>query len=796
MCAPCRVYHRFSDDIFQPKSRQPRLFLHGTLHVTIKEARNLPNCDYVSLIQKNRSDPYVNVDAFDGARYVSLVRTRTIENDLNPKWQETYRLDVAHVTEELVLRVEDKDLLTSDDYLGGHRFGIDGLMSGKRLDGWFALQGKKGQQMDASINLSMYFQPASALKKSLEVQGVYFPARPGCSMTLYQDSHTPTSSLEGEIRLADGQPWKPRNLFEDISEAINKAEQFVFITGWAMTTHVSLLREGDGEVTFKELLIKTAERGVKVLLMLWNESFSAAKPDGIGFAGTHDEETARAFEGTGVHVELVRRHKANTDVLDAAFTRTFYSHHQKSIIFDSENLPSGARRTVMAFVGGLDIHEGRWDTPSHELFTTLNKEHRKDFYNQVADVRREAGPREPWHDVHSKIEGRAALDVLENFVERWTKQVSETNKQLVKLDKDKLILGSDAKASKAGDWTTQIFRSINMDSVAFDPEKSSALAWRKGRAKDDSTQRAYVHHIRRADNYIYIENQYFWGGSHAWDVEEAKARQLIPLEIAAKICQKIAEGSRLGAYIIVPMFPGGPMNPDGPLSEIRQKLTEEFLYWQAKTIQMMYRMIAEAIARHRAPGSPTDFLNFYCLGKRELEVPDGLAKPKSDDEELLRKHRRLLIYVHSKMMIVDDEYVLLGSSNAGQRSQSGDRDTEMDMGSWQPRFTVDKCGGLPKGDVHGFRMSLWAEHTGGIDQKFLDPGSLECVRHVNEIAASNWDNYVADDPRSLKGHLLRYPIHVAQDGTVTALPQSGQFPDSSVKVLGKNSGLINNKLTV
>ena len=32
------------------------------------------------------------------------------------------------------------------------------------------------------------------------------------------------------------------------------------------------------------------------------------------------------------------------------------------------------------------------------------------------------GPREPWHDIHSKVEGSIAYDVFENFAERWEQQ--------------------------------------------------------------------------------------------------------------------------------------------------------------------------------------------------------------------------------------------------------------------------------------------------------------------------------------------------------------------------------------
>lgn len=31
------------------------------------------------------------------------------------------------------------------------------------------------------------------------------------------------------------------------------------------------------------------------------------------------------------------------------------------------------------------------------------------------------GPREPWHDLHCRIEGPAAYDILTNFEQRWNK---------------------------------------------------------------------------------------------------------------------------------------------------------------------------------------------------------------------------------------------------------------------------------------------------------------------------------------------------------------------------------------
>lgn len=46
-----------------------------------------------------------------------------------------------------------------------------------------------------------------------------------------------------------------------------------------------------------------------------------------------------------------------------------------------------------------------------------------------------------------------------------------------------------------------------------------------------------------------------------------------------------------------------------------------------------------------------------------------------------------MIYVHAKGMIVDDEYVIMGSANINQRSMDGSRDTEIAMGAYQPHHT-------------------------------------------------------------------------------------------------------------
>lgn len=66
-----------------------------------------------------------------------------------------------------------------------------------------------------------------------------------------------------------------------------------------------------------------------------------------------------------------------------------------------------------------------------------------------------------------------------------------------------------------------------------------------------------------------------------------------------------------------------------------------------------------------------------------------------------------MIYVHSKGMIVDDEYVILGSANINQRSMEGTRDTEIAMGAYQPHYTWAKKSAHPYGQVQCFFYSTY-----------------------------------------------------------------------------------------
>ncbi|XP_070026610.1 phospholipase D gamma 1-like [Nicotiana sylvestris] len=802
---------------FSPSKKNLKvLLLHGNLDIWVYEAKNLPNMDmfhktigdmFGQMSNKITSDPYVSVTVADAV----IGRTYVISNNENPVWMQHFNVPVAHYAAEVQFLVKDDDIVGSQ-LMGTVAVPLEQIYGGGKIEGSFPILNSNGRPCKAGAvlsisvqyypidKLSVYHHGVGAGPEYYGVPGTYFPLRMGGTVTLYQDAHVPDGSLPN-LMLDFGMQYVHGKCWRDICNAIRQARRLIYITGWSVWHKVRLVRDDASldKYTLGDLLKSKSQEGVRVLLLVWDDPTSRSilgyKTDGV--MATHDEETRSFFKHSSVKVLLCPRvaGKRHSWVKQRE-VGVIYTHHQKTVIVDAD--AGNNRRKIIAFVGGLDLCDGRYDTPDHSLFRTLQTVHSDDYHNPTYAGSVTGCPREPWHDLHSKIDGPAAYDVLTNFEERWLKASkphgikklkTSYDDALLRIERMPEILGISDAPSVSGDdpngWHVQIFRSIDSNSVKGfpkDPKEATMknLVCGKNVLIDMSIHTAYVKAIRAAQHFIYIENQYFIGSSFNWSQhKDIGANNLIPMEIALKIAEKIRAHERFAAYIVLPMWPEG--NPTGAA-------TQRILYWQNKTMQMMYETIYKALEEVGLEDtySPQDYLNFYCLGNREAGNVGGTESPGTANtpQAFSRKNRRFMIYVHSKGMVVDDEYVILGSANINQRSLEGTRDTEIAMGAYQPHHTWARKQSRPYGQIFGYRMSLWAEHLGVVEDCFTQPESLECVRRVRSMGEFNWKQFAADEVTEMRGHLLKYPVEVDRKGKVKNLPGCPNFPDVGGNIIG------------
>ncbi|KAL9676437.1 hypothetical protein QQ045_004651 [Rhodiola kirilowii] len=755
-----------------------------------------------------------------------------------PQWNEPFYIYCAHYASHVIFTVKDDNPIGAT-LIGRAYLPVKEIIYGNEVDTWLEIldEDRMPIQGTSRIHVKLQYFKVAVDKNwskgigSPQFEGVphtYFNQRQGCRVTLYQDTHV-SDDFTPRIHLSDGRYYEPRQCWEDIFDAISNARYLIYITGWSVYTKITLIRDPrrqkpGGNLNLGQLLIKKANEGVRVLMLVWDDRTSVEVFKKDGLMGTHDQETEEYFRNTNVRCYLCPRNPDGGKSQVQGFeVSTMFTHHQKSVVVDKE-VPGGGfhNRMIVSFIGGIDLCDGRYDAQDHPLFRTLGTVHHDDFHqpNFTGSSVSKGGPREPWHDIHCQLEGPVAWDVLYNFEQRWRKQVG--NNYLLTRELNDFVPPTTPvmMPSDPETWNIQIFRSIDGGAVTglFDaiaqggnnasnsrtpvsPQDAFALGLASGKDStiDRGIQDAYINAIRRAKNFIYIENQYFLGSSYDWkskdiNISDIGALHLIPKELSLKIMSKIEAGERFTVYIVIPMWPEGI-----PESASVQAILD----WQRRTMEMMYTDINDALNRKNIYNTNLrEYLSFFCLGNREAKKPGEPMPteqpPPNSDYSRAQQSRRFMIYVHSKMMIVDDEYIVIGSANINQRSMDGGRDTEIAMGGFQP-YHLSTATEPARGQIHCFRMSLWYEHLGMFLQDFRHPESLECIRIVNELAEENWAEYARTDDRDLDlpGHLLRYPVQITPTSAgseiiakISPLPGLQFFPDTTAPIIGKVADLL------
>ncbi|PSS03047.1 Phospholipase D zeta 1 like [Actinidia chinensis var. chinensis] len=222
----------------------------------------------------------------------------------------------------------------------------------------------------------------------------------------------------------------------------------------------------------------------------------------------------------------------------------------------------------------------------------------------------------------------------------------------------------------------------------------SVSQWSAGNSQpEDSIHRAYCSLIEKSEHFVYIENQFFISGLSGDEIIQNRILEVL----YRRILRAYKEQKCFRVVIVIPLLPGfqGRLD-DGGAATVRA-----IMHWQYRTISRGKNSILHKL--NALLGSKADdYISFYGL---------RTYGRLSDDGPLVTSQ----IYVHSKVLIIDDRVSLIGSSNINDRSLLGSRDSEICVVVEDTEFLESSMNGEPwKAGKFALslRLSLWSEHLG------------------------------------------------------------------------------------
>lgn len=395
-------------------------------------------------------------------------------------------------------------------------------------------------------------------------------------------------STERSGVLVDG-----RDFYRAFYDACCKAERTILMAGWQFACNVELVRGEDAAcceypTTLIELLSHLCEKRpqLEVFMLPWDSSPVFA------FEREPLQRLKLKLRGhSRIHWKMDNMHPPGA------------SHHQKLFIVDR----------AIAFLGGMDVCNSRWDDRSHEATKAIRDRRGK-----------------PYHDVNAFVTGDA-VDVLRNwFVRRWEIATG-----------DRLALPEQPRT------TIDVQSTFDVEA----PRVAFARTWPQMDKCDlpelRELLRLHQRAIGQARQSIYIENQYFSSYEIATALECRMRQGGPPLEIVMVLPKKSAglkERVSIGVY-------------------------------QAQILAHLTKVAKQT--GHR--------LGVYYQAARG---------GNGDDNERP-------VFIHAKLLAVDDRFLLVSSANLSNRSMGFD--TELGV-AWEAP--------MPSESLRNARLELLAEHCG------------------------------------------------------------------------------------
>ncbi|KAG9040620.1 Phospholipase D1 [Tulasnella sp. UAMH 9824] len=249
----------------------------------------------------------------------------------------------------------------------------------------------------------------------------------------------------------------------------------------------------------------------------------------------------------------------------------------------------------------------------------------------------------------------------------------------------------------------------------------SAGPWSLGTTSriEHSIQNAYLKAIELSEHFVYMENQFFITSTVVND---------IPIEnnigdaLVDRIIRAHKEKTKWRACILLPLLPGHTLPID---------------HNDASSIRLMVELQNRSISRGphsifsrlRKEGiDPNDYISFFSLrGWGKLE-----------DNTLITEK----VYLHAKLMIVDDRVAIIGSANINERSMRGDRDSELAVVVRDTDMIPGKMAGksFKVGRfAHTLRIRLMREHVGIDTDAICEEDIMTTQAEEKRKEVKTWD---------------------------------------------------------
>ncbi|MBP5959310.1 hypothetical protein ICA16_26885 [Pseudomonas anatoliensis] len=446
---------------------------------------------------------------------------------------------------------------------------------------------------------------------------------------------------------------------------------------------------------------------------------------------------------------LMKGEAPDTNFAHMLLLTLFGSHHQKMVLVDYEDTAN-----AVGFVMGHNMHRNYWDTSAH-------------LYDDKA-ARRSPGFG-PWQDLSMKVQGPALHDLNHNFSTAWDRETFWVKKWFADglRDQRQAIKPDNFKA--AGSTMAQICRT--------QPQEGA----------ETSILELYHKALGNVRNYAYFENQYFRYPPFAKQLRELAAayrskKRKNPLYLFVVTNNPNDKGFSSTTYATLQELGQEQLMP-----QAQRTLVEEMLQKRSRLAYLNENLSPNpGVQRNQLKkigwleNDITDLekkgvtpeLEQRLGGLKPTDIPE-LGKPKNGEEEDQKPYAlkdipglKIVIatltactpepgstlaegeqaffrdiYVHSKLLVVDDVFSLLSSANINTRSLH----TDSELGLAAPDAELAKR----------WREELWKLHGGeSISDEKGRCNAAANFKNWNEVMDENWKRKGQNKP--LIEHLTRF----------------------------------------